>query len=907
MNRWTVLLLCIALGLSGELQAQACGSRTLSGTVLDPMGAAVVGAAVHLQAATTEDTTTGPHGAFVLHCAGKEAYQLTVHADGFADSQINGTGFAAITIHLRIADVHTVVEVGESNGVSVDADHGAGTHTLTAEDVQGMADDPDDFKRQLQVLAATSGGAPGQAIITVDGFQNSSALPPKSSIASIRVNPDMFSSEYASPPYRGGRVEIFTKPGRDSLHGALFLTDSDASFNANDPFSVSSTPASKRRYGFELGAPVRKQKSDFFLALEKRDINEFNVVHAVVLDTQGNETPLSESVSAPQRLWIGSVRTDWQLNAKNMLAATYAANINNSDNVGSGGLVLAEAGYSSAVSEQNLRLTNVFTAGPTLLNETHIGFTWKNTDDVPLSTAASLQVAGAFTGGGATSGHLQNRERDLEVDDDALWSHHKHSMKIGVDSLGILVHDVDPDTFNGAFVFGGGLAPALQGGSPPMAISGLEQYRRTSLGLPGGVPTTYNVTQGTALVPFAQWRVAIYAQDQWTLRPTLSVSLGLRYALQTSPSSFGNLVPRVGVAWSPDHKQQWVIHMRGGLFSDPVTPDITTEAYRLNGLRQTQTLLYSPSFTQPLVPTPATIAVATTRQFAGGVGQAWSFQSQIGIEHEFPQHWHAQANMFDAQAWNTLRSRNINAPLVDASTANPLLAPRPIAPGKNLFEFEQSGHLHGQVVFLGLDQHSYKRFGIFVGYLYFNLRTDADTATLFPQSSYSDYGETARASWESTHRLFAIGQLNLPARLSFTSQFDASSGNPYDVITGMDNNGDGIFNDRPSLSSQQGTGVYQTPFGLLSTTSINGTLGRNAGTMPALVHLDSNLSRTFELHAHGFAADRHQSITLNARSANLLNHTNVTTVGNVVGSPTFTQPLAAETARRVEFGIRYTF
>ncbi len=43
------------------------------------------------------------------------------------------------------------------------------------------------------------------------------------------------------------------------------------------------------------------------------------------------------------------------------------------------------------------------------------------------------------------------------------------------------------------------------------------------------------------------------------------------------------------------------------------------------------------------------------------------------------------------------------------------------------------------------------------------------------------------------------------------------------------------------------------------------------------------------------------------RSANLLNHTNVTTVGNVVGSPTFTQPLAAEAARRVEFGIRYTF
>jgi hypothetical protein len=905
MSRWISIFLFAALGIGGDLLAQNCGN--LSGTVLDPSGAAVVGAEVHLQAAAPQETTTGPLGTFVLHCVGADPYQITVDANGFAESQVNGRGFANITVHLRIADVHTEVEVGENSGVSVDTDHGAGTHTLAARDLQGMADDPDDFKRQLQVLAASSGGAPGQAIITVDGFQNGSALPPKSSIASIRVNPDMFSSEYDRPPYQGGRVEIFTKPGRDSLHGALFFTDSESGLNATDPFAVSATPAGKRRYGFEFGGPIRKQKSDFFLALERRDINEFNVVNAVVLNTEGEETPLSENIPAPQRLWIGSVRTDWQLNAKNMLAATYSANLNNSDNVGSGGLALQEAGYGSTVSEQDLRLTDILTLSPTLLHETHIGFTWKNTTDVPLSTAPSLQVAGAFTGGGATAGHLQDRERDLEVDDDILWTHHKHSVKIGVASLGILIHDVDPDTFNGAFVFGGGLAPALGDGTQQTAISGLEQYRRTLLGLPGGVPTTYNVTQGTALVPFTQWRVAGYVQDQWTLRPNLSIALGLRYALQTSPGSFGNLVPRVGIAWSPDKKQRWVIHARGGLFSSAVTPEVTTEAYRLNGVRQTQTLLYSPSFTQPLVPAPSTIAVATTRQFAPNLGQTWSFQSQLGVEHELPQHWHAQANLFEAQAWDTLRSRNINAPLVNESTTNPLLAPRPIAPGKNIFQFEQSGHLHGQVVFLGLDQHSYKRFAIFVGYLYFNLKTDADSATLFPQSSYSEQGETARASWESTHRLFAIGQLNLPAKLSLTSQFDASSGDPYNVITGMDNNGDGVFNDRPSLAVQPGTGTYQTPFGLLNTTGLNGSLGRNAGTMPALIHLDSNLSRTFELHSHVLAADRHQSITLNARSANLLNHTNVTTVGNVVGSPTFAQPLAAEAARRVEFGIRYTF
>ena len=147
-----------------------------------------------------------------------------------------------------------------------------------------------------------------------------------------------------------------------------------------------------------------------------------------------------------------------------------------------------EAGYNSTVSEQDLRLTDIFTLSPTLLHETHIGFTWKNTTNVPLSTTPSLQVAGAFTGGGATAGHLQNRERDLEVDDDVMWSHHKHQVKIGVASLGILVHDYDPDTFNGAFVFGGGLAPALDNSGQQTAISGLEQYRRTLLALPVEFP-----------------------------------------------------------------------------------------------------------------------------------------------------------------------------------------------------------------------------------------------------------------------------------------------------------------------------------------------------------------------------------------------------------------------------------
>ncbi len=56
-------------------------------------------------------------------------------------------------------------------------------------------------------------------------------------------------------------------------------------------------------------------------------------------------------------------------------------------------------------------------------------------------------------------------------------------------------------------------------------------------------------------------------------------------------------------------------------------------------------------------------------------------------------------------------------------------------------------------MFVGVDQHSYKRFGVFVGYLHYDLTTDAEISALFPQSSYTGHGDLARASWESTNRI----------------------------------------------------------------------------------------------------------------------------------------------------------
>jgi len=917
-SRLASLALAALLLVPAALRAQHCSDGLrVEGVVLDPTGAALPNATIAAKNATV---TTDATGRYTFPCLAAGSSHLTASAPGFSPRNLPLRGRAGETLHLdfhlALATVETNVAVDDNdNGVSLDSDHGIGTHTLTQKDIAQLADDPDDFQRELQILAAANGGAPGAARITVDGFQNSSALPPKSSIARIVTAPDLFSAEYDTPPYAGGRVEIYTKPGASRYHGALFLTDSEGAFNATDPFSTIATPASRRRYGFELSGPITKTRSDFFLALEKRDINEFNVVNALTLNSNDatDDTPVSfhQTVSAPQRLWIASARADWQATKSDVFTASFAANTNNLTNQGIGGLVLPSAGYDSTVSEYDLRATNTQTISINLLHETRAAFTWKDTVQSPLSTAPSLTVAGFFLGGGSAAQQLNDRERNLEVDEDYLWTHRKQTWKFGAQSLGIFVHETDPNTFNGSFTFGGGEAPVLDANNNPTGatttISGLEQYRRALLNLPGGTPTTYAFTTGTALVPFTQWQLALYAEDTVKLSPRLSLSGGLRYALQTTPTSDANIAPRTGLAWAVDRRSKTVVHLHAGLFSTVVPEAVATEAYRLNGIRQTEQLIYSPSYAAPLTPTASSLDITTLRAPLRDLAQVPSFQSGLGVEHDFPHHWHAQANFYSGESWNNLRSRNINAPMLSASTpptlAGALAAPRPLLPNENLFDFESTGHLSGRVFFLGLDQHSYKRFAFFLGYLNFHFNSDVPANAGFAQSAYSNQGEVGPPDWEARQRLFFFGNYNLPEKLTLSAQMDAQSGAPWNITTGTDNNGDGVFNDRPSYASASAPGVYTTPFGLLSTNAANGDVPRNLGTMPTLVHLDSNLSRAFKLGK----SDAGRTLTLNFRAANLLNHTNVAAVSTIVSSPDFSQPVAAESARRLELGARFAF
>jgi len=191
-----------------------------------------------------------------------------------------------------------------------------------------------------------------------------------------------------------------------------------------------------------------------------------------------------------------------------------------------------------------------------------------------------------------------------------------------------------------------------------------------------------------------------------------------------------------------------------------------------------------------------------------------------------------------------------------------------------------------------------------MNYRHVIFKSDGGDALGSPQSSYSDRGESSRADWVTTHGGSFVGSVHLPSKVLWSAQMDGSSGGAYNITTGTDANGDGIFNDRPSYVSVMGAGTYKTPYGLLTANTVNGDLPRNAATLPAVFHLDTNLSRDFVLNPRN--TEHPRTFTVNARSVNVLNHTDITGVNSIL-SPTLGQATVASPARRIEFGARFSF
>ena len=911
----TLALACaFARGATPPLAEAVCHGTheaSLSGTVRDNTTALIPGATLTLEDGTS--VTSGNDGRFRFSCIRAGYHTLSFRAGGFAPAAlpVRLPHPADLQLTLQLDTVRIGVEVNADEATAPSVAGTGAAQTLEGKQLQALADDPDDLQRELQQLGAAGGGNPANTTISVDGFQDSSKLPPKSSIAYIKVNPDMFSAEYREPPFDGGRIEVYTKPGQSTFHGALFATNSGSWMNADDPFSTSRGPLGKQRYGFELTGPIRKG-ADFSVDLEHRSISNVGVVNAVSLDKDGNAVRTNATVPTPQQLWVGEARVDWQLGAKNTLIASYSANVNHSANVGVGGTTLAEAGYDSGSTEHVLRVTGVTTVSAHLMHEARASLSWDGETDVPASTAAEVQVAGSFTGGGSTVGNQRAHYLRTEFDEDAILTTAQHTLKFGTELFTNHHDDQQTLNFNGTYEFGGGIAPVLSGsgvavGTQTETISGLEQYRRALLGLRGGTPTAFTQVSGTTALSFLQIRDALYVQDDWNTGKGVHVSLGLRYFLQTDPTTLKGVTPRAGVLWSPTRKGTWTLHAHAGLFSTQYQGRDWAEILREDGTARQTSTVYNPLYcgaaaTGLCNPLSGGTVIQSLRTVAPHISTGSYAIENVGGTRTLPFGWNLSLDYYIGRVWDIGRTVNVNSPL-NGSPAGP----RPLAPNLNVLQVQNSGQGHANVVFAGIEQHTLKRVQLFFGGVRVNMVDDTDDDTFFqPQSAYTDAGELAHRSNQPVWNLFGNASFTLPQKLVLSANFHGGGDAHYNLTTGFDNNGDGDFNDRPQYAAPGTPEAIATRYGLLVATGGTGVLQRNLGVMPWQFYLDTNLQRAFTLTRNA-KADHQQTLSVNLRSANVLNHTNVTAIGGVLGSPLFGVPYQADNGRRVEAGLRYSF
>ncbi len=899
------ILAAIALApiASSAAFAQTCAGAPITGIVRDITGALIPGASLSLDDSKT--LTSGPDGRFRFPCVTSGPHTLTAT---FAD-------FAAVTLKLtapRAGDLVFKLVPSSQVSITVDAEQddmqtappgGGNAIVISGKRLQSLADDPDDLLRQLQQLSAASGGSPGRATISVDGFQDDAKLPPKDSIAFINVSPDLFSAEYREPPFGGGRVEVYTKPGAKNFHGSLFTTNSSSWMNASDPFTTATGSLGKQRYGFDLSGPIRKQGSNFSLNLEHRSIDETVAVNAITLDGNGNPAPSLDTVPIPQRLWNGNARVDWQLGPKNIAFVTFSANTTTLQNLGVGGQTLRAAGYSSSQTDYTIRSSNVTTVSDRLVHEIRASYEQYNEDELPNSTGPSLQVSGYFTGGGASIGaSLQHRKR-VEFGDDFILNTRNHLIKAGVQLIYVHRNSDVLTNFNGTYIFSG----VTSGTS---YTSPLQQYQQAQV---GGSATEFNNVAGNPTVHLSQVRFAVFYQDNVKLSEKWSAFYGLRYAFETDPAAFNGIAPRSGFGYTPDKKKTWQLKSHFGVFNDQYGADDAQELHREDGVQRITSLVYNPVFGHPF---QGATPIQARRTLAPGLNLPTNVIGDFTVSKDLPFGFNINAQSVFIRILTNAYTVNINQPLGPDPTPSPY-GPRPITPNQNILETRSNGSGQGHGEFLGLSNFRMKHVQFFLGGLHLNIRDNSDNSTFFqPQSAYTNAGEITRRSGQSLWQTFGNVTVSLPYKIAFSSNGYGNGGTPFNITTGADNNGDGNFNDRPQYapagSVANDTTVFRTPLGLLTNAGaiINGIpvapIQRNLGALPWNFHLDANLQRNFKLTRDPKAAHQ-QTVAINVRSANFLNHTNVTAEGSTLGSPQFLIPIAADTARRIEFGLRYSF
>jgi len=329
------LLVCLViLLLSGTSVWAQTGTSAIGGAVTDQQGRAVPGAKVTLTNVATNarrSVESSSTGAYVFDLITPGDYRLEVEAKGF-NKTVVGNVRALIgkqtetNVQMSVGGISEVVEVMASSQDAVINTQDASLGNVF--DSNQISQLPLEGRSLANLLSLqpgatqegyVTGARADQSNVTLDGVDINNAQTGNAAIAasdnslvigslssSITSGPVLRLNSEAIEEFRvttangnanqgrsaGAQINLITKSGSNTWHGAAFEFYRGTSFEANDWFSNASgtprTPLVRNTFGGALGGPIVKNKLFFFYSYEgRRDATATGETRIVPLATLG--------------------------------------------------------------------------------------------------------------------------------------------------------------------------------------------------------------------------------------------------------------------------------------------------------------------------------------------------------------------------------------------------------------------------------------------------------------------------------------------------------------------------------------------------------------------------------------------------------------------------------------------